>query len=75
MSDAKIKEEENFVSAFCAIAQAEASCQCSARTARQEGFKGRNAAPSSLGLGRGRLSKRNKKKKAPSGEPLGLDVS
>jgi len=50
-----IKEEENFVSAFCAVAQAEAWCQCSALTARQEGFKGRNAAPSSLGLGRGRL--------------------
>jgi hypothetical protein len=29
-----IKEEENFVSAFCAIAQAEAWCQCFARTAR-----------------------------------------
>jgi len=51
-----IKEEENFVSAFCAIAQAEAWCQCSARTARQEGVRGRNAAPSSLGLGRERLS-------------------
>jgi hypothetical protein len=50
-----IKEEENFVSAFCPNGQAEACTNVPLGRRGREGFKGRNAAPSSLCLRLGRL--------------------